>query len=230
MTKGSKMQKKNILIPMAVCAMLLPMTANACPGKGGCTTGTTDCSVNCCEIFCFDSAYCCENDRWYAGDYCFDSDQVIATPKPTATPTAAPTATPTVAPTKTPATDSGNSGTVSNSAGAQVLNLVNEYRQQNGLNSLKRSAELDRAAEIRANELAEVFSHTRPDGSSWSTVSSLAYGENIAMGYSNADKVMAAWMNSSGHRQNILNSSYGSIGIAGVNINGTMYWVQLFGK
>ena len=224
------MQKKNILIPLAVCAMLLPMGASACPGKGGCATGNANCSANCCETTCFDSAYCCENDRWYAGDFCFGSDQVIATPKPSATPTAAPTAVPTAAPTNTPAADNGNSGTVSTSAGAQVFSLVNEYRQQNGLGSLTRSSALDSAAEIRANELAQVFSHTRPDGSSWSTVSSLAYGENIAMGYSNADKVMAAWMNSSGHRQNILNSSYGSIGIAAVNINGTMYWVQLFGK
>ncbi len=112
----------------------------------------------------------------------------------------------------------------------QVFVQVNEYRAQNGQSALTRSAALDRAAAIRAQELSEVFSHTRPDGSSWSTVSSLAYGENIAMGYLTADKAMAAWISSSGHRANILRATFGSIGIAAVKIDGTMYWVQLFGK
>ena len=57
-----------------------------------------------------------------------------------------------------------------------------------------------------------------------------AYGENIAVGQRTADKVMAAWMTSSGHRANILRPSYGSIGVCAVTSNGVTYWVQLFGR
>ena len=150
-----------------------------------------------------------------------------ATVQPTAVPTLRPTAQPTatVRPTSTP------SGSVSNGSLAdQVFAQVNDYRAQNGRAALTRNAELDRAAAIRANEIAEVFSHTRPDGSSCFTVSELAFGENIAKGYATADKVMAAWISSDGHRANILRDSFGSIGIAAVNVNGVMCWVQLFGK
>lgn len=115
-------------------------------------------------------------------------------------------------------------------AESQVLDLVNQYRTNTGLAPLKRSPELDRAAAVRAQEIAQRFSHTRPDGSSWSTVSAAAYGENIAKGHRSAERAMLAWMNSQGHRANILRGSYGSIGIAAVSINGTMYWVQLFGR
>ena len=87
-----------------------------------------------------------------------------------------------------------------------------------------------RTARLRAREIASVFSHTRPDGSSCFTVSEKAYGENIAKGYGTVDKVMAAWMSSEGHRANILRASYGSIGVCCLQIDGVYYWVQLFGK
>lgn len=91
-------------------------------------------------------------------------------------------------------------------------------------------AELNRAAQVRAEEIVRKFSHTRPDGSKWSTVSKSAYGENIAKGQRTADKVMAAWLTSSGHRANMLRASYGSIGVCAYVYNGVTYWVQLFGK
>ena len=91
-------------------------------------------------------------------------------------------------------------------------------------------ADLTAAACVRAREIVELFSHTRPDGSSWSTVSSKVNGENIAMGYRTADAVMAGWMNSEGHRENILRSSFGSIGVCAYTVNGVTYWVQLFGR
>ncbi len=50
------------------------------------------------------------------------------------------------------------------------------------------------------------------------------------MGQRTADKVMAAWMSSEGHRQNILRASFGSIGVCAATVNGVTYWVQLFGK
>ena len=116
------------------------------------------------------------------------------------------------------------------SAAGQVLTLTNEYRARAGAPMLVRSAELDRAAAVRAQEIATHFSHTRPDGRSWSSISSAAFGENIARGHRNAEKAVLAWMNSAGHRANMLRGSYASIGIAAVEIGGTMYWVQLFGR
>ena len=113
----------------------------------------------------------------------------------------------------------------------QVVSLVNAERARQGLGSLRVDAELTRAARVRAREIARTFSHTRPDGSDWSTVSAAAYGENIARGQNSAQKVMAAWMTSStGHRETILRPSYGSIGVCAIKAGGVMYWVQLFGR
>lgn len=112
----------------------------------------------------------------------------------------------------------------------EVVRQVNVERARRGLGALRASAELNRAARIRASEIPRKFSHTRPDGTPWRTVTSAAYGENIAMGQRTADKVMAAWMTSSGHRANILRPSYGSIGVCAVVSGGVTYWVQLFGK
>ena len=111
-----------------------------------------------------------------------------------------------------------------------VVRQVNQERAARGLSALRVDPALTAAAQIRAQEIVQKFSHTRPDGTKWSTVSSVAYGENIAKGQRTADKVMAAWMTSSGHRANILRASYGSIGVACVKSGGVYYWVQLFGR
>jgi uncharacterized protein YkwD len=113
---------------------------------------------------------------------------------------------------------------------AQVVAETNSDRAKNGLGELTVDAELTKAACIRAKEIVEQFSHTRPDGSSCFTVSDKVKGENIAMGQQTAAKVMAAWMSSSGHRANILRSSYKTIGVCAYKVNGIMYWVQLFGN
>ena len=112
----------------------------------------------------------------------------------------------------------------------EVVRQVNAERAKKGLGSLKVSSELTRAAQVRALEITRKFSHTRPDGTAWRTVSREVYGENIAVGQRTADKVMAAWMTSSGHRANILRASYGSIGVCAVVSGGVTYWAQLFGK
>ncbi|NCB63964.1 MAG: CAP domain-containing protein, partial [Clostridia bacterium] len=117
----------------------------------------------------------------------------------------------------------------------QILTLVNAARAQNGLSPLTLNTQMTEAANVRAKETVSQFSHTRPDGSSFSTaltqagVSFRAYGENIAWGQRSAEAVMDTWMNSSGHRANILSSSYSRLGV-GVyrDANGTPYWVQLF--
>lgn len=111
-----------------------------------------------------------------------------------------------------------------------VANEVNRERAARGLSALRVDAELTRAARVRAQEIAQKFSHTRPDGSSWRTVSSAAYGENIARGQKTADKVMAAWMSSDGHRRNILRAGFGSIGVCCLKVGNVYHWVQLFGR
>jgi uncharacterized protein YkwD len=147
-----------------------------------------------------------------------------ATAKPTKKPAA--TAKPTKKPAATAAPASGSS---LSSMAASVVSQTNAERASAGLSKLTVSSELTRAACVRAQEIVSKFSHTRPDGSAWSTVSSSARGENIAMGQQSADKVMAAWMSSSGHRANILRSSFGSIGVCAYKVGNTMYWVQEFG-
>ncbi len=147
---------------------------------------------------------------------------VTATPAPTPTASSAPTAAPTPTATVPSASQS--------SMAAQIIAEVNSERAQRGLALLSEDSDLTAAACIRAREIASVFSHTRPDGSSCFTVSEKAYGENIARGYSTVDKVMAAWMSSEGHRANILRASYGSIGVCCLQIDGVYCWVQLFGK
>ena len=148
------------------------------------------------------------------------------TVQPTAQPTAVPTAKPTVRPTAVPT--SVTSDTDSEYA-AEVVRQVNEERVKYGLGALTVDGDLTKAAYIRASEITQQFSHTRPDGSGWSTVSAKAKGENIAMGYKSADKVMAAWLTSEGHRANILRESFTTIGVCAYEYNGIMYWVQLFG-
>ena len=153
------------------------------------------------------------------------------TPAVTATPTAKPEPTKAPAVTATPSPTAKPEPTEAPQASLaeQVIAQVNRERAANGLGALSTSEELNRAACVRAKEIVSTFSHTRPDGSSCFTVSALAFGENIAKGYTTADRVMAAWMSSQGHRENILRESFGSIGVCAYSQGGVIYWVQLFG-
>ena len=153
------------------------------------------------------------------------------TPIPTAEPTQTPTAVPTPIPTAAPTPAAGPvTGDMRPGLAAQVVDQVNAERAREGLGALRVDGELTRAAQVRAREIAQSFSHTRPDGAAWSTVSASALGENIAMGQKTVDKVMAAWMTSRGHRENILRPGFGSIGVCAYISGGVTYWVQLFGK
>ena len=112
------------------------------------------------------------------------------------------------------------------------LLIVNDHRREAGLPLVQMDLDLLEGAMIRAREIHDHFSHTRPDGTLFYTVSDKAWGENIAMTHiSMAHQVMDMWMNSPGHRANILNPNWRSIGIGGViNLNnGHAGWVQLFG-
>ncbi|MBR4211419.1 MAG: S-layer homology domain-containing protein, partial [Oscillibacter sp.] len=117
-----------------------------------------------------------------------------------------------------------------------VLALVNEARAAENLPPLKLSDKLVQAAQIRAGELPELFSHTRPSGESCFTVldevgvSWTAVGENIAAGQSTPAAVMDSWMNSPGHRANILSGDFGTLGVGMCQSSGGygVYWVQMF--
>ena len=116
----------------------------------------------------------------------------------------------------------------------EVIRLVNEIRASNGLSELKYNWELCRVARYKSQDMKDkrYFSHTSPTyGSPFKMISDfgLTYrsaGENIARGMSSPKTVVDAWMNSSGHRANILNSSYTEIGV-GYVAEGN-YWTQMF--
>ena len=111
--------------------------------------------------------------------------------------------------------------------------LANIYSSR-GLQPLLKHDGLMVAAAARARELSQRYSHTRPDGSEcftilWHLGIDYGYaGENIAMGQRPPEIVMNDWMNSSGHRANILNENYDCIGVGYTMVDGYPYWVQLF--
>jgi len=116
----------------------------------------------------------------------------------------------------------------------EVIRLVNQIRVENGLSELETDEELSRVARIKSQDMKDngYFSHTSPTyGSPFDMMQSfgISYssaGENIAKGQSSPQAVVNAWMNSSGHRANILNSSYTAIGVG--YVAGGNYWTQLF--
>ncbi|MDD6488563.1 MAG: CAP domain-containing protein [Clostridia bacterium] len=114
----------------------------------------------------------------------------------------------------------------------EIVKLVNNQRSANGLKSLANRIDLNELADIRAKEIAEKFSHTRPDGSSCFTILSnthyMSAGENIAYGQTTPSEVMNSWINSKGHRANILSSEFNCIGVGHYKANGIDYWVQIF--
>ncbi|MCX4745495.1 sigma-70 family RNA polymerase sigma factor [Kitasatospora sp. NBC_01287] len=157
----------------------------------------------------------------------------VPSPSPS-TPTAAAT---TKAPPSTAAPRGGTSATVAGYA-QQVLDLVNAQRAQNGCGPLTANSKLQAAAQGQSDDMAarHFFDHTNPDGADpqqridkagyqWSS-----WGENIAQGQADPAAVMDSWMNSSGHRANILNCAFKEIGV-GIHLgpNGP-WWTQDFGS
>jgi RNA polymerase sigma factor (sigma-70 family) len=120
---------------------------------------------------------------------------------------------------------------------AQVVALVNKERADAGCGPLTENAQLDEAAQGHSDDMAarDFFDHTNPDGAdpgqritaagyTWST-----YGENIAEGQQTPEAVMDSWMNSSGHRANILNCAFKDIGVGVHKGSGGPWWTQDFG-
>lgn len=117
----------------------------------------------------------------------------------------------------------------------QILKLVNAERKKAGLNELVWDETVTTAAMTRSKEIEKSFSHTRPDGRGFGTaitdlgITYRGAGENIAWGQKTPEAVMNAWMNSEGHRANILNPNFKKIGVGyRTNSQGTTYWTQLF--
>ena len=150
----------------------------------------------------------------------------ISTPAPTSEPTPEPTLAPQVTVTEEAANYE-----------KEVLRLVNVERSKEGLQELSLDSKLSQASAIRANELLESFSHTRPSGARCFSVfkevginSYYACGENIAMGQKTPEQVVNSWMNSPGHRANILSWKYRYMGLGFCKTDQGMkyYWAQMF--
>jgi len=122
----------------------------------------------------------------------------------------------------------------------EVLSLVNQERVRNGLPKLTWGDTCTEAAEIRAEELVKLYSHTRPDGSAWSTAcdnpnsgAASVEGENLVVGNSavSPETAVAAWMNSEKHRENILNPDYTKLAVGfyfDPNSQYKTHWSQYF--
>ena len=116
----------------------------------------------------------------------------------------------------------------------EVIRLVNEIRVQNGLKALTYDWELSRVARYKSQDMKDnnYFSHTSPVyGTPFQMIRNfgISYksaGENIAKGYATPQAVVNGWMNSSGHRANILNAGYTHIGVG--YVSGGNYWTQMF--
>lgn len=119
----------------------------------------------------------------------------------------------------------------------KVAQLVNIEREKNGLQPLTFDSSISNVARAKSKDMADnnYFAHQSPtygsagdmlknSGINWS-----AWGENIASGQDTPEEVVNAWMNSEGHRANILSSNFGKIGVGYVtNASGTPYWTQMF--
>ncbi|MGW0703603.1 CAP domain-containing protein [Streptomyces sp. NPDC002867] len=119
---------------------------------------------------------------------------------------------------------------------AAVLNLVNEERAKVGCSPFKASTALAELARVHSKDMAVrgFFDHTNPDGQNpWDRAAAAGVanlgGENIARGQADAGAVMSAWMQSEGHRANMLNCDYTTMGVGVYMGDGGPWWTQNFG-
>lgn len=154
---------------------------------------------------------------------------VPQTQKPTQKPTQAATKAPTQAP-KPQAATPPNAITGFES---EMLELCNQQRRANGKPDLALNKTLCANAAVRAEEISrdDWFSHQRPDGTMCFTAVTVDYmtcGENIAYGTRTASATVAAWMDSPGHRANILSDEFTQAGFGCYELDGVRYWTQFF--
>lgn len=118
----------------------------------------------------------------------------------------------------------------------EVLDLVNKERTSRGLQALKFNSELSNVATLKSQDMIDknYFDHTSPTyGSPFDMmkkfgISYTSAGENIAMGQETPQEVMNAWMNSDGHRKNILNPDFTELGVGIAAKGSSLYWTQMF--
>ncbi|MEE6260908.1 CAP domain-containing protein [Plantactinospora sonchi] len=158
-------------------------------------------------------------------------------PKPSATPRTTRPRTTSPTPRRTTAKAPTRANPSEDSREAQVLEIVNRERAANGCDPVVMNRQLAEAARLHSQDQGEHtnMSHTGSDGSSFVERARRAgydnpIGENVAMGYPNAAAVMDGWMNSSGHRANILNCAARAMGVGvATGADGRLYWTQVFG-
>lgn len=138
--------------------------------------------------------------------------------------------------TSTGGTSTSGSTTTTTDAN-RILELVNTERTSRGFTALARNDQLDDAAVAQATDMRDnkFFDHTGSDGSNVGTRATAAgytwsaIGENIGSGSVSPEAMMDLWMNSDGHRANILSPNFTELGV-GIDERGTALWVQVFGR
>ena len=113
-----------------------------------------------------------------------------------------------------------------------ILDELNDIREDYGCRELTMSQPLSDCAAVRSVEISTFFSHTRPGGGAWYTVNeSIMYGENLLKTQINheADDIVQMWMDSPAHKDLILDGNYRTVGIATCHVGDTDYWVLEFG-
>ena len=240
---------------VTVCAMIAAMTvtgAAAIPVQASTNAGNSaNCNGKGYYVFTGGKVSDLENIKSRLDELCGQLNGNTATitfpgcnlpeNKPETTPPSEDTNTPESKPETTPPSEDAN--TPENKPEAdkeltfaeQVVELVNQERTKAGLNAVTLDQNIASAALVRAKEIETSFSHTRPNGSKFSTalteqgVTFKGAGENIAWGQKSPEAVMQAWMNSEGHRANILNKNFTKIGVGYYqNAAGRNFWTQLF--
>lgn len=154
---------------------------------------------------------------------------VPQTQKPTQKPTQAATK----APTQAPKPQSATPPNTITGFESEMLELCNQQRRANGKPDLTLNKTLCANAAVRAEEISRDnwFSHQRPDGTACFTAVTVDYmtcGENIAYGTRTASATVAAWMDSPGHRANILSDEFTQAGFGCYELDGVRYWTQFF--
>lgn len=240
---------------VTVCAMIAAMTvtgAAAIPVQAATNAGNSaNCNGKGYYVFTGGKVSDLENIKSRLDELCGQLNGNTATitfpgcnlpeNKPETTPPSEDTNTPESKPETTPPSEDAN--TPENKPEAdkeltfaeQVVELVNQERTKAGLSAVTLDQNIASAALVRAKEIETSFSHTRPNGSKFSTalteqgVTFKGAGENIAWGQKSPEAVIQAWMNSEGHRANILNKNFTKIGVGYYqNAAGRNFWTQLF--
>ena len=225
--------KTLLLLSTVLAVLLVPLQGALAAGTSGCrNTGNTR-IVSMWKGFCNRLTYTISNGWKLIPMRHNPSNCIEPTPGSTAKPAPAPTAKPTPAPTAKPTQNPGQSSGYQLSAEEQkMIQLVNQERQKAGVSPLTIDPELSRVARIKSQDMKDngYFSHTSPTyGSPFDMMKSFGItyrtaGENIALN-SSVEGAHTSLMNSEGHRENIMNSSFTHIGIGIVD---GRYYTQMF--